>query len=381
MKNWESDNMVTNHKCIVFAEEHYNPLGVIRSLGESGIKSIGIFINSKEKLASKSKYLQKVYYVKNREEGYEILLKEYGNEREKPYIFTSDDITTSFLDHKYDLIKDKFIFYNAGCKDRITHYMGKDTILQLAEKHGIPVLKNIVVDKGEVPEGLEYPVITKAAISTIGDWKKDVFICNNQEELEEAYKHIRSSRVMLQKYIHKKNELALEAVSANKGTNFCVTIASTYNYILPDTYSPYMTVTNFKDEDLKSKLEAMIREIGFEGIMEIEFLIDQDDKFYFGEINFRNSTWSYASTCAKMPLPIMWIEAMENNVKLKDREKKVPDKFTAMVEVYDYRTRVKTKQISLTKWLNDLRQSNCKYYIGKNDFKPVLAWMMEKIKR
>ena len=45
--------------------------------------------------------------------------------------------------------------------------MGKDTILQLAEKHGIPVLKNIVVDKGEVPEGLEYPVITKAAISTM----------------------------------------------------------------------------------------------------------------------------------------------------------------------------------------------------------------------
>ena len=175
--------------------------------------------------------------------------------------------------------------------------------------------------------------------------------------------------------------MALEAVSANKGTNFCVTIASTYNYILPDTYSPYMTVTNFKDEDLKSKLEAMIREIGFEGIMEIEFLIDQDDKFYFGEINFRNSTWSYASTCAKMPLPIMWIEAMENNVKLKDREKKVPDKFTAMVEVYDYRTRVKTKQISLMKWFNDLRKSNCKYYIGKNDFKPVFAWMMEKIKR
>lgn len=56
----------------------------------------------------------------------------------------------------------------------------------------------------EIPEGLEYPLITKAAISTIGAWKKDVFICNNQEELEEAYKHIRSSRVMLQKYIHKK---------------------------------------------------------------------------------------------------------------------------------------------------------------------------------
>lgn len=50
--------------------------------------------------------------------------------------------------------------------------MGKDTILQLAERHGIPVLKNIVVERGVIPEGLEYPIITKAAISTIGDWKK-----------------------------------------------------------------------------------------------------------------------------------------------------------------------------------------------------------------
>lgn len=373
--------MVTNHKCIVFAEEHYNPLGVIRSLGEYGIKPIGIFINSDEKLASKSKYLQRVHYVTDRDEGYEVLLKEYGNEREKPYIFTSDDITTSFLDQRYDLIKDKFVFYNAGSKNRITHYMGKDTILQLAEKHGIPVLKNIVVDKGEIPENLEYPLITKAAISTIGAWKKDVFICNNQEELEEAYKHIRSSRVMLQKYINKKNELALEALSANKGRNFCVTIASTYNYILPDTYSPYMSVMNFKDNDLYMKLEAMIQEIGFEGIMEIEFLIDQNDKIYFGEINFRNSTWSYASTCACMPLPIMWIDAMENNVSLKEKVKRIPENFTAMVEVYDYRMRVKTKKISLLRWLKDLKESNCKYYIGKNDFNPVFSWMMDKVKK
>lgn len=373
--------MVTEHKCIIFAEEHYNPLGIIRSLGENGIKSVGIFITSNEKLASKSKYLNKVYYVKDREEGYEVLLNVYGKERKKPYVFTSDDITTSFLDQRYDILKDKFIFYNAGCNNRITHFMGKDTILQLAEKHGIPVLKNIVVEKGEIPVGLEYPLITKAAISTIGAWKKDVFICKNQQELKEAYKHIRSSRVMLQKYINKKNELALEAVSADKGRNFCVTIASTYNYILPDTYSPYMSVNNFKDTDLNRKLEAMIQEIGFEGIMEIEFLIDQDDKLYFGEINFRNSTWSYASTCAGMPLPIMWIEAMENNNNLKEKIKKIPNKFTAMVEVYDYRARVKTKQISILRWLKELSDSNCKYYIGKNDFKPVLSWVLEKIRK
>ena len=208
-----------------------------------------------------------------------------------------------------------------------------------------------------------------------------MFICNSQEELEEAFKHIRSSRVMLQKYIHKKNELALEAVSANKGTNMCIAIASTYNYILPDTYSPYMTVTNFRDEELKSKLKAMIREIGFEGIMEVEFLIDQDEKLYFGEINFRNSTWSYAATCAGMPLPIMWIAAMENQVSLENMVKNVKDGFTAMVELYDYRARVKTKKLSVLKWIKELQRADCKYYIGKHDWKPVFAWIMQKLKR
>ena len=119
--------MVTEHICIVFAEEHYNPLGVVRSLGENGIRPVGIFIESKDKLASKSKYLSQVFYVKDREEGCEVLLKHFGNEVLKPYVFTSDDITTSFLDQRYDLLKDKFIFFNGGSTGKITHYMGKDS--------------------------------------------------------------------------------------------------------------------------------------------------------------------------------------------------------------------------------------------------------------
>ena len=41
---------------------------IVRSLGENGIRSVGIFIESKNKLASKSKYLKQVFYVKDREE-------------------------------------------------------------------------------------------------------------------------------------------------------------------------------------------------------------------------------------------------------------------------------------------------------------------------
>ena len=54
---------------IIFGFEHYNPLGIARSLGESGIKPIGIIIKNNRKITSKSKYFNKIYFVNNIEEG------------------------------------------------------------------------------------------------------------------------------------------------------------------------------------------------------------------------------------------------------------------------------------------------------------------------
>ena len=62
--------------CIVFCVEHYNPLGVIRALGENGIKPTVVAVQGSEpKLASKSKYIGKLFEVSSIEEGYERLLK------------------------------------------------------------------------------------------------------------------------------------------------------------------------------------------------------------------------------------------------------------------------------------------------------------------
>ena len=35
------NNQYNGHLCIVFALEHYNPLNMIRALGENGINQIG----------------------------------------------------------------------------------------------------------------------------------------------------------------------------------------------------------------------------------------------------------------------------------------------------------------------------------------------------
>lgn len=176
-----------------------------------------------------------------------------------------------------------------------------------------------------------------------------------------------------------KNELCLDGFSVQKGEKVFYAIASNYNDIIDNAYSNYMTVKNPYNRDLEQKLSSMFREIGFEGIFSVEFLIDQDDSFYFLEINFRNSTWSYASTKAGMNLPILWSKAMFDSSIVEKSYKKFDD-FTAMAEFKDFKDRVKTRRISLFKWLKQVRECKCLYVFNKEDMRPIYSKICNKFR-
>lgn len=362
--------MLSDHKFIVFALDHYNPLGMIRTLGENGIAPIYIAVKHWIDLGVKSKYVSCVHKVDSVEEGYRILLKEYGNEKIKPFLLTSDDRTTGYLDERYDELKDKFILFNAGEAGRITEFMDKEKVLELAKKHGLKVLDTRVLNKGEIPADLDYPIITKSISPNVGGWKSDVHICKSKEELEKAYETIESPLVLAQKFIEKKNEFCLDGFSANKGKDFFVGIASTYKYLIPGYYSPYMDVFNFTNEEMRKSLNSMMEEIGFEGVFSIEFLIDEYDNYWFCEINFRNSTWSYASTVAGMPLAYLWARTMLEGKIPEDAEKVIPEGFTAMVEPIDYSKRIELGLCTPGEWLADFKKTNCGFYYSADDLEP-----------
>lgn len=369
--------MLKDHKCIVFAIEHYNPLGIVRSLGREGIFPDVIAVKGKASVVAASRYVQKFFQVQTVEEGFQILLKEYAKDCDsfvKPVVYCSDDKTIGYLDLHYDEIKDKFIFFQAGRQGRINEYMDKYKILECARKYGLKTLDACACRKGEIPENLSYPVITKAISPNTGGWKSDVHICESEKELEQAYLSIQADTVLIQKYIDKKNEYCLEGFSIQKGRDIFISIASTYNYLLKGYYSPYMTVTNMNHEFLKQALGKVLEEIGFEGIFEIEFLIGQDDTLYFSEVNFRNSTWSWASTIAGMNLPVLWGEAMLQNV-IGDIYKKLPENFTGMVEPIDYGKRVETGKISYAQWLAEFKDADVTYYYDRQDTAPFYVMM------
>ncbi|HBO05952.1 MULTISPECIES: ATP-grasp domain-containing protein [Bacteroides] len=368
------NNQYNGHLCIVFALEHYNPLNMIRALGENGINPVYISVKRRYEVATKSKYISKLHRVDSVEDGFRLLMKQYGHLVEetgkKPYIVFSDDKSVGYFDLHYNEWKDKFIAYNAGCTGRINEFMDKYEIQQLAKKYGFNVLDSYVISKkDELPEHLWYPIITKDISPNSGSWKSDVYICQSEQELREAIVKIESPLIMIQHFVDKQNEMALEGYCINKGKEMQIVTEMKWKYLIQGYYSPYHDVKMFEDKEMEKKLQAMFEEIGFEGVFEVEFLIDKDGTYYFMETNFRASAWNPTGKFAGMPLPYLWIKGMENGC-IDPADRKEFEPFTSMSEVIDYAKRVEGGMCSLPEWLREFKDAKCVYIYDKEDCGP-----------
>lgn len=379
------DNMeLMLHKFIVFCGDHYNPLGVIRSLGEKKIKPIVILVAKEAKLIPMSRYIGKLHRVENMEDGLNILLKVYGNEDFKPFVYTCSDEIASLLDLNYDRLIDKFFFFHGKKQGIITHYLDKKNISDLAVEKGCKALRYEVVENGQLPKELHYPVITKAINSTLYNWKGDSFICKNENELLEAYKVIRSDRILAQEYMHKKNEYCVDGFSYNAGEDVVITYVANYLRFSDISYGGYMEMHLLDRKEVYDQLKNMLKEIGFTGIFCAEFLIDENDELYFLEINLRNSGWSYASTYGGYNMPYLWAKACIDK-KLDLDVLKIKKKIIAMAEQEDFQMAVKENHMSLISWIKDFIKADCHYFSNWRDPKPFMGFLhsffMKRIKR
>ena len=368
------NNSYNGHLVIVFALEHYNPLNMIRAFGEQGINPVYISVKRRYEVATKSKYISELHRVDSVKDGFLLLINQYGRLSEetgkKPYILFSDDKSVGYFDLHFEEWKDKFITYNAGRNGRINEFMDKYEIQQCAKRHGFNVLDSYVIKKGDpVPDGLWYPIITKDISPNLGSWKSDVFICQNKQELVEALEKITCPLVMLQHFVDKHNEMALEGYTIKNGKEMQIITQMKWKYLIQGYYSPFHDVCMFTDKDMEIRLQAMFEEIGFEGVFEVEFLIDKDGTYYFMETNFRASAWNPTCKFAGMPLPYLWVKGMMNGY-IDPNDRKEFEPFTSMSEIIDYSKRVEGGLCSIAEWLRDFKDAKCVYIYDKEDRGP-----------
>ena len=296
-------------------------------------------------------------------------------------MYTCDDSIQTIVDEQYDDLHNKFYLFNAGEKGRINYLMDKHVICKLAEECGCKIPKQEVVDTGILPSSLCYPVMTKTLKSTMGLWKEDSYICNNEDELKAAYSKIQSPKLLIEEYLNKQNEFSLQGYSCNSGKEVYIPYKITYLRSSVSSYGHYMKVETFTDECLYLQVKRIIETARYEGCFEVEFLIDQEDRILFLEVNFRFSFWNYALTFGGINYPIKWAESMLINHIVYPSKETIKQHFTALNEPGDFGQSVATGKISLFQWLKDIRHADMLFFYNSKDSLPAWSFWWNKIFR
>ncbi|MCQ2346540.1 MAG: ATP-grasp domain-containing protein [Paludibacteraceae bacterium] len=363
-----------DRKYINFGADGINPLGVIRSLGQEGVKTIVIRDKESGHFASinTSVYADKIYFADSNEEALQILLENYSNEQLKPVLFFTYEGHVDFCDSHYDELKDKFIFYNTGKKGGLSRLNNKEIQCQLASECGMQVPQYEILAKGDLPKQVPYPIITKTLTSTESGWKRDMIICHNEKELQEAYSKILAERIMIEEYIDANNEFDLKGFSINGGEQIYFTYQKTWHYKDPQKRW-LMYFAPCENEDIKQKLTAMIQKANYSGIFDAEFLQKQNGDLVFLEVNWRTGMYNYNHTVAGVNLPFLWAKStIDGKIDYANIKPTMPT-YTAMDEMSFADVLRKPKR--LIQWLKALHKADVLFYYHYKDRRPCwIAW-------
>ena len=297
-------------KVMIFGTNHYNTSGLVRSLGEKGIKSFLFLVGTDKAQCSIrfSRYVKKIHYLKAMSDVEDVLRLHYWNELEKPVCLFGSDAWIGFFDAHYDEFKDKFALPSAkGGQGAINAFLDKINTFPIAQRSGFDLIKTWRLKGGaDIPDDLVFPCLTKGNNSTKSE-KSDmgVFIC--REGLEGSLRE--GVEYLVQEYIEKDYELNMIGLAYNHGQ---------------DVYMP-MVIRKIRDEMQRAScyfrlddireypniniacVRKMVAEMGYEGLFSIEVLC-KGDKCYFLEINLRNDACGYAYTRAGINYPYLWVK-------------------------------------------------------------------------
>lgn len=365
---------MNSRKVVVYSGSGYPGLGLIRCLGEAGYRPECYCYGDTSGFMLISKYVSKKKLFKNAKEVLDYLLNNYPCYKEKPILFTFPDLPAYYVDQHLDQLKDKFILMSAGKQGELGKWMDKRVMARIAEKHGLTLPWTIELSKDEpIPDNIPYPVFTKS-IRSIDGGKSDEGICRNKEELERKRAQIVSDRLLVTEYIKKKLEIDYYGITV-KGKTY-IDFHDEIPRFPEDSFGFYAYFKRNQEDEICRKCVAMMEEIGYDGLFDVEFLLGENGTYYFMEINFRVDGCLYKLSPG-VNLPAEWcrlVDVEKENLPETLQIKK--ESFTSMTELSDFKVSVLSGQVNVFRWLWELCTTDKLFLFNLKDPLPafVLVW-------
>lgn len=354
-------------KLVVIGGDHYNTYGIVRSLGEQGVKSEVLVLGCKQKssFVLKSKYVEVGFACQRHEKAIEYLAKHYNDTTINIVICCSDEAEELIVEY-YDKLSDKFILPVCENPQETLRLMNKMAIGNLAESYGIRIPKSWKVVDRIIPNGIAFPCLTKPMESTKGH-KSDIVVCHNEEELTAVINDPnRCSDYVVQEYIEYEKEISVLGAVLQNGEVVLSGCIDKLRTCMIGTSSFAVMMDNSILGDNVDKLKDLMKRSSYKGLFSAEFL-KKDDRFFFLEVNFRNDGNTYVATASGQNLPYLYVMSCLKENKLKEKSAHYPCYF--MLEIEDFMTRCRNG-VSYRQWKQELKQADCCLVYNNDDKAP-----------
>jgi len=177
----------------------------------------------------------------------------------------------------------------------------KSLAVEVMRKHKIPVIAGSGGNVEKLRHALKisrrlgYPVIIKASF---GGGGKGMRICKNKEELlslfplakTESASSFGKSEVYIEKYIQKPRHIEFQIIADNYGNIVCAgerecSIQRRHQKLIEESPAPGLSARARKI--IKEYAVRAAHAVNYKNLGTIEFLVDENENFYFMEINSR----------------------------------------------------------------------------------------------
>lgn len=355
-------------RVIVVGDSFNNTLGLIRSLGQSGIKPILVLMGQDRLFVSKSRYVEKTFQVDSLAKVMD-LLRELATPFENAYVICSNDKAAEIVDRNEDELSRYFRTPMGG--ETIGRLFTKKAQCDLARQCGVTVPHSILYNRGEAIPEFNYPVLIKPNDSNRGE-KADIHICRNKQELVDSLSiNSHCNQFIAQQFIDKEYEINLIGAVNDHGVAIPGGIRKLRHYPSPNgpcSFGVYLPISELPVdiEPIKRFVEAT----GYRGPFSVE-LLHADDKNYFMEMNFRHDGLAYTATAAGVNLIDFYIN-----------DRKQPDckvRKTYMMDISTDPLHVRSGKISRLQWIHDLLRTGCQLNFNLRDPRPTFEYYLNKL--
>lgn len=360
-------------------------LGVVRSLGRSGVKVVG-FSTYPWAAGMSSKYCRALVCPiqdEKPQEALDLIVDEGKKLDEKGILYPCTDRFVLLVSRHRKVLSEYFKFMIPS-EEVVEGVVNKRRTYEWAEKIGVDYPETFYPrdwsELEEIRDRITYPVFVKPYYSHLlfKKFHRKGFVVKNYQELAEAYKLIFPSGVdtMVQKVVEGPdwNMVCVCTYIGREGKPMGVFVHQKLRQ-LPKGFGLGTLSRTIHNDELASIGLKFYKGVGYRGIGEIEFKKDdKDGKFKLIELNARPWLQNVQATRAGINFPlIQYMDLLEKDVGPIGDYRDGVRWVEMMNDIKSYMQYRETGSLSFRDWMRSWLGADCHAHFAWDDLRPGLV--------